>query len=166
MKTFSSMLILFCIIFTVYISGCGTKEEENKTSQKETASKNKTETQQQSTTQTQPHTKTNTPTSETGKIWSQVEKINESMGKSINSGKSGHLEEPVAEIISLIKTIPEKIPNLDQANLEVIKTKVNELRKIGGMMDRYQHDNKITELKAEYAKFNSALNEIKKVLPM
>jgi len=154
------MFIVSCTIFNFFISGCGKKEEDNKTSQKETGSK--PEIQQQNSTQT----KSNTPTSETGKIWSQVEKINESMGKGINSGKSGHLEEPVAEIITLIKTIPEKTPALEPVKLEVIKTKVNELRKIGVIMDRYQHDNKTSELKEEYVKFNSALNEIKKILPM
>jgi len=160
MKTFSSVFTVFCIIFNVLISGCSTKEEDKK----ESVNKSKTETQKQSTTQTQ--TQTGTSNSEAGKIWSQVEKINESMGKGINSGKSGHLEEPVAEIISLIKTIPEKIPNLDPANLDVIKSKVNELRKSGVIMDRYQHDNKASELMEEYTNFNSALSEIKKVLPM
>lgn len=165
MKSFSSVFTVSCIIIIVFISGCGTKVDKNKTSQKESESKSKTETQQQ-TAQTQTETKSNAPTSETGKIWSQVEKINESMGKGINSGKSRHLEEPVAEIIALIKTIPEKTLNLDPANLEVIKTKVNELRITGVNMDKYQHDNKTSELKAEYAKFNSALNEIKSVLSM
>ncbi|MDQ3019014.1 MAG: hypothetical protein M3R36_00335 [Bacteroidota bacterium] len=162
MKTLSSAFTVFCIIFNVLISGCGTKEDDKKTIQKETVNKKKTETQQQNSTPT----KSNTSTTEAGKIWSQVEKINESMGKSINSGRSGHLEEPVAEIIKFIKTISEKSPNLESADLEVIKTKVNELRKTGIKMDRYQHDNKPSELKEEYVKFNSALNEIKNELPM
>lgn len=146
------------MIFNISISGCG-KEEVSKTPQKESGSKTE---QQQSTTKTE----SNNTSSETGKIWNQVEKVNESMGKSINSGKSGHLEEPVAEIISLIKKIPENSTNLEAASLEKIKTKVNELRKIGDRMDKFQHGNKNTELKEEYVKFNVALNEIKSVIPM
>jgi len=159
MKTLYAILIASCMIFNISISGCG-KEEVSKTPQKESGSK--TETQQQSTTKTE----SNNTSSETGKIWNQVEKVNESMGKSINSSKSGHLEEPVAEIISLIKKIPENSTNLEAASLEKIKTKVNELRKIGDRMDKFQHGNKNTELKEEYAKFNVALNEIKSVIPM
>lgn len=159
MKSFSAMLIVSCTILNIFIAGCGNKEEENKTSKKETD--NKTKTQQQTSTQSQ----SNTSITDVGKIRSQVEKINSSMGKSINSGKSGHLEEPVGEIISLLKTIPEKSVNLPPASLELIKTKVNDLRKIGASMDKYQHDNKTAELKEEYQKFNQTLNEIKNVLP-
>ena len=162
MKTLSSMLFVSCIIFNVLFSGCGSNEEENKNTQKETVSKSKTETQQQSSAQTQ----SNTSSTETGKIWGQIVNINESMGKGINSGKSGHLEEPVAEIIALLKTIPEKLPDLEPVKLELLKVKVNELRKSGIIMDRYQHDNKASELKEEYAKFNQALNDIKSVLPL
>jgi len=160
MKTLSSMFFVSCIVLNLLFSGCGSKEEENNSTQNETVSKNKTEIQQQSSIQTQ----SNTSSSETGKIWGQIVKINESMGKSINSGKSGHLEEPVAEIIALLKTIPEKSPDIDPVKLELLKVKVNELRKSGIIMDRYQHDNKASELKEEYSKFNQALNDIKSAL--
>jgi len=110
MKALSTILIVSCFILNILVSGCGKKEDEIKTGQKESGSK--TETQQQSTTQSQ----SNTSTSEIGKIWGQIEKIHESMGKGINSGKSGHLEEPVAEIITLIKKIPGKSANLPSAS--------------------------------------------------
>jgi len=158
MKIISTILIVSGIIINIIISGCGSKEE-NKTTDKE--SNNKTQTQPQITTQTQG----NTNVSEIGKIWSQIEKINSSMGKGINSGKSGHLEEPVGEIISLIKTIPENSANLPPASLDLIKSKVNELRKTGASMDKYQHNNKTSELKEEYQKFIQTLDEIKNVIP-
>ncbi|HAY33620.1 MAG TPA: hypothetical protein PK536_02250 [Ignavibacteria bacterium] len=165
MRLLSSILIVICFTFILFISGCGKKEEEVKTDQKE--SKNKTETQSQNNTQSQSNTlsQSNTSTSETAKLWNQIEKINESMGKGINSGKSGHLEEPVAEIISMIKKIPAAAGNLEPASLQTIISKTNELRKSGEMLDKYHHANQTSELKEEYSKFTLTLNEIKNVLP-
>lgn len=160
MKTLSVILLVSCTILSTVITGCGEKEEVNKTSQKESVEK-KTQTQQETSTQNQ----SNTSASEVGKIWSQVEKINASLSKGINSGKIGHLEEPVSEIITLIKKMPEKSANLPAASLETIKTKTNELKKIGDKMDKYQHDNKTSEMKAEYLKFSQTLNDIKNIFP-
>ncbi|MBK8980961.1 MAG: hypothetical protein IPM38_01270 [Ignavibacteria bacterium] len=165
MRSLLSILIVICFAFNFFISGCGKKEDEVKTEQKEFI--NKTETQIQNNTQSQSNTQTqnNNSTSETFKIWNQVEKINESMGKGINSGKSGHLEEPVAEIISLIKKIPAAAGNLEPASLQTIISKTNELRKSGDLLDKYQHANQTSELKEEHSKFTTTLNEIKNVLP-
>jgi hypothetical protein len=156
MKNILSLLIIvFCLVF----SGCGNKEEENKSSNKD--SNNKTQTQQQTSDQS----KFNSSNPEVTKIWNQIEQINSSMGNGINAGKSGHLEEPVSEIISYLKMIPEKAPDISSENLETLKIKVIELRKTGVIMDKLQHANNTSELKEEYIKFSQTLNEIKNILP-
>ncbi len=160
MKLSFSILIVICLTFNLFISGCGKKDENVTAEQKELNNKN--ETKSQSNTQSQ----NNIASSETAKIWNQIVKINESMGKGINNGKSGHLEEPVAEIISLIKKIPAAAGNLEPASLQTIISKTNELKKIGDMLDKYQHAGQTQELKEEYSKFNSTLNDIKNVLPL
>lgn len=150
-------LVTLSLTFLICVSGCEPKEE-NKTTQK--TPETKTQTQQQA-----PSTQSNNPTSEAGKIWTQIENVNMSISKNVNSGKSGHLEEPVGEILAMLKTLPERVPGIETGNLETLKTKVNELRKIGVKMDQYQHANKSEELKSEYKKFDLLLKEIKDLLP-
>jgi hypothetical protein len=95
----------------------------------------------------------------------KIDQINSSMGKSINGGNPGHLEEPVAEILGLLKTLPDMSPEITGTALETLKTKTNELRKTGMNMDKYQHANQFTELKDEYARFTKTLDELKDELP-
>lgn len=158
MKISYVIFISSCILFSSVIPGCGNKEEENKNSQK--VQENKTATQNTNSVPNQ----NNTPVSEIGKTWKKIDQINNSMSKSINSGKPGHMEEPVAEILALLKSIPEISANISEAALETLKTNVNELRKIGILMDKYQHANKLPELKEEYAKFAKTLDELKSEL--
>jgi len=159
MKISFANYIASCLLILFVFSGCGEKETENKTAQKK--SDYKTETQKKETTPTQ----NNTPTSESGKAWMKIDQINSSMGKSINGGNPGHLEEPVAEILGLLKTLPDLSPEIKGAALETLKTKTNDLRKTGMNMDKYQHANQFTELKDEYARFTKTLDELKGELP-
>ena len=158
MKISFAIYIFSCFLFVSVITGCGEKEADNKSSQEK--SDYKTETQKKESVPNQ----NNTSISESGKVWIKIDQINSSMGKSINNGKPGHLEEPVAEILSLMKTLPELSPEITGAFLEKLKSKTNDLRKTGMNMDKYQHANQFTELKDEYARFTKTLNELKSEL--
>jgi hypothetical protein len=159
MKNSFAIFIASCILIFSVITGCGEKKTDNKTLQKE--SEIKKETQKNESVPKQ----NNSSTSESGKVWSKIDQINSTMGKSINSANPGHLEEPVAEILNLLKTLPDLSPEITGASLETLKSKANELRKIGMSMDKYQHGNNIPELKEEYVKFKKTLEELKSELP-
>lgn len=159
MKTSFAIYIASCLLTFSVFTGCGEKETENKSAQEK--SDYKTDTQKKETIPTQ----NNTPTSESGKAWMKIDQINSSMGKSINGGNPGHLEEPVAEILGMLKTLPDLSPEIKGAALETLKTKTNELRKTGMNMDKYQHANQVTELKKEYAIFAQTLYDLKNELP-
>lgn len=160
MKTLRSALLITIILFNFIFTGCG-KKEDDVTTQKDTKSNTQNQTQQQ----TPPQTQTNTNIPKIGMIWTQIEKKSEALGQEIQSGKAHHLDEPIAEVINLLKTLPAKSAGLGQAKLDLIKNKINELEKMGSNIDELHHDKKDSEVIKEYEKFTQSLYEIKSQYP-
>lgn len=139
--------------------GCGEKEDDTKT-KKDDKTSPQTQSQQQ-TQQTQ--SEVNAP--KIGKIWEQIEIKNEALGKVIQSKKAHHLDEPIAEIINLVKTLPSKSVGLEQSKLDLINKNINELVTMGNSIDELHHDKKDSEVLDVYGKFSHTLYEIKILFP-
>ena len=154
MKTLSLVMFATVISFNVIFTGCG--KDDNATIQKDT----KTNTQTQ---QTPPQTNISAP--KIGAIWSQIEKKTDALGRVINDGKAPHLDEPIAEVLNLLKSLPGKSLGLATSKLDVVNTKIKEIEEIGNNMDQFQHNKKESEVKKEFEKFTKALGEIKSQYP-
>ncbi len=98
-------------------------------------------------------------------IWSQIEKKTEALGQVIQGGKAGHLDEPIAEVVSLLKSLPAKSTGLESPKLALIKAKISEIEMLGSSMDNFQHSNKNAEVIKEYEKFIKSLGELKSQYP-
>jgi len=154
MKTLTSALLVTVALFNFIFTGCG--KDDNATIQKDT----KTNTQTQ---QTPPQTNISAP--KIGAIWSQIEKKTDALGRVINDGKAPHLDEPIAEVLNLLKSLPGKSLGLATSKLDVVNTKIKEIEEIGNNMDQFQHNKKESEVKKEFEKFTKALGEIKSQYP-
>lgn len=159
MKTLTSITLLALLTLNFIFIGCGDKKDDTQIKKDD-----KTTTQTQ-TQQTPPQTQSNTTAPKIGIIWNQIEKKNETLGQVIQGGKAPHLDEPIAEIITLVKTLPAKSTGLEQTKLDMIKSKISELEKLGQSMDNFQHAKKDSEVKKEYEKFSQSLKEIKNQYP-
>jgi len=155
MKTVSSVVLISLFALNLIFSGCGEKKEEIKI-KKEDKKVTQNQTQQ---------TQSNSASPKIGKLWEQIEIKNEALNKVIESKTAHHLDEPIAEVVSLIKTLPAKSAGLEQTKLDVIKNKTAELESIASEMDKFQHDKKQAEVLKEYEKFNKTLNDIKDQYP-
>jgi len=156
MKTLTSISLISLLALNFIFSGCGDKKDETTTTKKEDKTTTQTQTQQTQTTVTAP---------KIGMIWNQVEKKNEVLGQIIQGGKASHLDEPIAEVINLLKTLPAKSTGLEQSKQEMLKTKISELETMGKDMDEYQHSKKASEVKKEYEKFTQNIKDIKNIYP-
>ncbi|MDQ3019042.1 MAG: hypothetical protein M3R36_00480 [Bacteroidota bacterium] len=156
MKTVTSITLISLLALNFIFSACGDKKDETTQTKKEDKTTTQTPTQQTQTTVTAP---------KIGVIWNQVEKKNEALGQIIQEGKAGHFDEPIAEVINLLKTLPAKSTGLDQSKQELLKTKISELEKIGKTMDELHHSKKEPEVKKEYEKFTQNINDIKSIYP-
>lgn len=156
MKTLTTSMLVFFMALNFVFSGCGEKKVETTQTKKEDKTTTQNQTQQTQTTVTAP---------KIGMIWNQVEKKNEALGQLIQGGKAIHFDEPIAEVINLLKTLPAKSTGLDQSKQELLKTKISELEKIGKTMDEFQHSKKLSEVKTEYEKFTQNIRDIKAIYP-
>ncbi|MEO8447763.1 MAG: hypothetical protein ABI528_09725 [bacterium] len=154
MKTLTSITLISLLALSFLFSACGEKKDETVQTKKE--DKTTTQTQQTQTTVTAP---------KIGMIWNQVEKKNEALGQIIQEGKAVHFDEPIAEVINLLKTLPAKSTGLDQSKQEMLKKKISELETMGKDMDEYQHSKKASEVKKEYEKFTQNIKDIKNIYP-
>lgn len=157
MKTLTSALLVTVVLLNFIITGCG--KDDNATIQKDT--KTNTQTQQQAP----PPTQSNNGAPKIGLIWTQIEKKSEALGKVIESKKAPHLDEPIAEIINLLKTLPGKSAGLEQSKLDAVKMKITELEKTGITMDEFQHNKKDLEVVKEFEKFKKVISEVKSQYP-
>ncbi|MDZ4713713.1 MAG: hypothetical protein SGI89_15505 [bacterium] len=156
MKTLTSITLISLLALSFIISACGEKKDETVQTKKEDKTTAPTQTQQTQTTVTAP---------KIGMIWNQVEKKNEALGQIIQGGKAHHFDEPIAEVINLLKTLPAKSTGLDQSKQELLKTKISELEMTGRTMDEFQHSKKAPEVKKEYEKFTQNIKDIKNIYP-
>jgi len=159
MKTVSSAALISLFALNLIFIGCGEKKEDL-----ETKKEDKTVTQNQTQQQTQ-QTQTNLEAPKIGKLWEQIEIKNEALSKVIKSNNAHHLDEPIAEVVSLVKTLQAKSAGLEQTKLDVIKNKTVELEKMASSIDELHHDKKEDEVLKEYENFNKALNDIKNQYP-
>ncbi len=159
MKTLTSIILTSLLALNLIFSGCGEKKDETTQTKKD----EKTTTQNQTQQQTQQSQTTTAP--KIGMIWNQVEKKNEALGQIVQGGKAEHFDEPIAEVITLLKTLPAKSTGLDPAKQELLKTKITQLEAMGKAMDELHHSKKVSEVKKEYEKFTQNINVIKTIYP-
>ncbi|MEO6695885.1 MAG: hypothetical protein ABIY50_11545 [Ignavibacteria bacterium] len=154
MKTLTSGLFVTVVLFNFMFTGCG--KEDNATVQKDT--KDNTQTQE-----TPPPTNTSAP--KIGTIWNQIEKKTDALGQIIKDKKASHLDEPIAEVLNLLKTLPGKSLGIATSKLDVVNLKIKELETIGNTMDQLMHNKKESEVIKEYEKFKQSIDEIKSQYP-
>jgi len=159
MKTLISVSLIFFIALNFIFTGCGEKKDET------TQTKKEDKTTKQTQQQTPPQTQSNTEAPKIGMIWNQIEKKTEALGQVIQNKKAPHLDEPIAEVLNLLKTLPGKSLGLATTKLDVVNSKIKEIETIGNTMDQFQHNKKETEVKKEFEKFTKALGEIKSQYP-
>lgn len=159
MKTLTSVTLISLFALNIIFIGCGDKKEDTQSKKDE-----KSVTQNQTQQQTQ-QTQTSTEVPKIGKLWEQIEIKNEALNKVIQGKNAHHLDEPIGEVVSLVKTLPAKSAGLAQAKLDVIKSKTVELEKMGSNLDKLHHDKKQAEVLKEYENFNKTLNEIRNQYP-
>ncbi len=158
MKTLTSIILTSLLALNLIFSGCGEKKDETTQTKKDekTTTQTPQQTQQTQTTVTAP---------KIGMIWNQVEKKNEALGQIVQGGKAEHFDEPIAEVITLLKTLPAKSTGLDPAKQELLKTKITQLEAMGKAMDELHHSRKVSEVKKEYEKFTQNIKDIKTIYP-
>lgn len=156
MKTLTSVSLISFIALNFIFTGCGEKKDETTQTKKEDKTTTQTQTQQTQTTVTVP---------KIGMIWNQVEKKNEALGQIVQGGKASHFDEPIAEVINLLKTLPAKSTRLEQSKQELLKTKISELETTGKTMDELHHSKKAVDVKKEYEKFTQNIKDIKNIYP-
>lgn len=159
MKKLTTITVLTLFTFTIFLFGCGKKDDNMQTKKDD-----KTTTQPQTQQQTQPKTQTNVSAPKIGTIWAQVEKKNEALGKAIQA-TTGHLDDPIDEVINLLKTLPAKSNGLEQTKIDVVNSKITEMEKTGKNLDDLHHEKKTADLNKEYDKFNQLLKDIKSQYP-